>query len=104
MRYSQQILLIAILMQLLVSSWARTRFIPEPSVVASALWNEIEEVDNNESGSDHGLVDRSVAWPMKAKKAYHYGIEERRKKYLGEPANFQGGHSLQGLWAMPGRR
>ncbi len=36
---------------------------------------------------------------------YHFGNEDRRKKYLSEPSNFQGGHGgLQGLWAMPGRR
>lgn len=91
-------------LQLLVSTWARTRFVREPSLVASSLWNEVEEIDNNESSSDHGLADRPTFWPSKAKKAFHYGMEERRKKYLGEPLNFQGGHSLQGLWAMPGRR
>ena len=74
-------------------------------LATSPLWNEIEEIDNDEHA---GLAERAVPWTMKAKKAYHvgshFGNEERRKKYLGEPVNYEGGHSLQGLWAMPGRR
>ena len=34
----------------------------------------------------------------------HAGSVERRKKFLGDSNSLQGGHSLQGLWAMPGRR
>lgn len=45
---------------------------------------------------------------LKAKKLPH-GVsnnlyEELRKKYLGEATNHHSGRSLQGLWAMPGRR
>ncbi len=93
-----------------VSCSARTRFIPEPWLASSSFLNEVEDADNNENNnnSDNGLVERTIPWTMKAKKAYHigshFGSEQRRKKYLGEPSNYQGGHSLQGLWAMPGRR
>ncbi|CAF1244049.1 unnamed protein product [Adineta steineri] len=108
MRYYQQIIIAAIFMQLLVSCWARTRFISDPLLATSGLWNDVEEIDNTENNNDHIFAERAIPWAMKAKKAYRAGSrfdgEERRKKYLGEPVNYQGGHSLQGLWAMPGRR
>lgn len=57
---------------------------------------------------DMDLIERDTYGSLRAKKAFrsgfHFGNEDRRKKYLGESNNFQGGHSLQGLWAMPGRR
>ena len=57
---------------------------------------------------DMDMIERDSYAPIRERKAYrsgyHFGSEDRRKKYLGESNNFQGGHSLQGLWAMPGRR
>jgi hypothetical protein len=53
-------------------------------------------------------MERAIPLILKAKKSIrggiHNGYEHRRKKYLGEGNNLQGGRSLQGLWAMPGRR
>jgi len=89
----------------LVSCWARTRYIPDPWPASSPYWNEIEEYDNN----DNELLERALPLMFKSKKSfrngYHSGDEERKKKYLGESSHYQGGgHNLQGLWAMPGRR
>lgn len=53
-------------------------------------------------------LERASPLMVKTKKSFrsgfHFGNEDRRKKYLGETSGFQGGHSLQGLWALPGRR
>jgi len=77
--------------------------------MSSSYWNEIDDLDNiDNSNNDNDFLERAAPLMMKAKKsfhsAFHGGNEDRRKKYLGEGTNFQGGHSLQGLWAMPGRR
>jgi hypothetical protein len=50
-------------------------------------------------------MERAIPLIMKAKKSiHHHTYDDRRKKYLGEATKLQGGRSLQGLWAMPGRR
>jgi hypothetical protein len=71
--------------------------------------NDIDNIDDNSNRyNDKDLFDRTGSTSIRVKKAfrngYQFGNEERRKKFLGESASFQGGHSLQGLWAMPGRR
>jgi hypothetical protein len=87
-----------------VLCWARTRFIADPWSVSSSYWNDIEDIDNNENNNnnDHELVERAIPLFIKSKKSFRSGTdsgnEERWKKYLSD------GHSLQGLWAMPGRR
>ncbi len=98
-------------LQLFVSCWARTRFIPDPWPISSSYWNDIEEIDNNDNNNnnnEHEFLERGSPFMIKAKKSFrsgfHFGNENRRKKFLGEATNFQGGHGLQGLWAMPGRR
>ncbi|CAF0917552.1 unnamed protein product [Rotaria sordida] len=107
MRYYQHIIVAALFMQLFISCWARTRFIPDPWPASSSYWHEVDDISSNDN-NDNDIADRANLLTMKAKKALHgnypFGGEERRKKYLGESANFHGGHSLQGLWAMPGRR
>ncbi|CAF2719415.1 unnamed protein product [Rotaria sp. Silwood2] len=110
MRHYQHIIVAALLMQLFISCWARTRFVPDPWPASSSYWNEIDDTSSNDNNgnNDNDVGERVGPLTMKAKKALHggypFGSEERRKKYLGESTNFHGGHSLQGLWAMPGRR
>ena len=95
---------LASLLQLLILCWARPRYVSEPWLASSINTDGIEEMESNESD----LLERAIPLPMRLKKAfrsgYHFGNEDRHKKYLGESASFKGGHSLQGLWAMPGRR
>jgi hypothetical protein len=91
----------------LISCWARTRFLPNPWSISSSHWNEIEESDNNDknSNNEYEFMERAIPLIMKAKKSiHHHTYDDRRKKYLGEATKLQGGRSLQGLWAMPGRR
>ncbi|CAF1626296.1 unnamed protein product [Rotaria magnacalcarata] len=110
MHYYQYILTAAIVMQLFISCWARARTVSDSWPVVSTYLNDIEENSSNENSAldDNDLTERSNPLVLKTKKAlrngYYFGNEERRKKYLGESGNFHGGHNLQGLWAMPGRR
>lgn len=89
---------------------ARKRFADDTRPVPSSYWNgndDSSSSDNN-GNNESDSVERASPWTMKAKKSlrrgYFFGNEQRRKKYLGESGGFHGGHSLQGLWAMPGRR
>lgn len=68
-------------------------------------------VDMNavEDLQEKNLIDNdSIPSNLRLKKTlnyfYHFTPEDRRKKFLRESTNFQGGQSLQGLWLMPGRR
>jgi hypothetical protein len=67
-------------------------------------------MNNDESNNNHDneLFERATPSLMKSKKLFRTGFrlggEDRPKKYLGDTTKFQGGRSLQGLWAMPGRR
>ena len=96
----------------MISCWARTRFLSHAWAVSPYHWNDIEEPDNNDnkrSNNHLDLMERAVI-PlfMKGKKSMrsgsHHSHEDRREKFLGEATKLQGGRSLQGLWAMPGRR
>lgn len=77
---------------------------------ASSYSDELEENSNNENiaNDDLDLAERSPMMKLKIKKAlrsgYFLGNDARLKKYFGESSNFRNGHSIQGLWAMPGRR
>ncbi|CAF3305723.1 unnamed protein product [Rotaria socialis] len=110
MRFYQYILTAAIVMQLFISCWARATVVSDSWPAVSAYLNDIEENSSNENSAlhDNDLVERSNPLTLKTKKALrsglYFGNEERRNKYFGEAGNFHGGHSLQGLWAMPGRR
>lgn len=97
----------------MTSCWARYRYAPNTWSDPSTYWNDIEEIYNN--GNDHNnnihesdLLQKSVPATYKAKKSLrqnsHLGNEERKKKYLTDLTNSQDGHSLQGLWFIPGRR
>jgi hypothetical protein len=87
----------------LATCWARYRFTP------SSYWGDIEDFENNDNSiNENALLEKFLPVTYKVKKAlhsgYHLNNEERRKKFLSDSSNLQGGHGLQGLWAMPGRR
>ena len=82
-------------------SWARSRFGPHGWPGASDDWLGL--------GDRLRLLQRSNPIHEQIHEGLHAASfadpeQERSKKFLGESAHAQGGHSLQGLWAMPGRR
>jgi len=112
MSYYKQLLIFLLVVQMLASCWARYRYEPG-RVSAAANWNDVDDLDSNENHksniiNESDLLNKFLPITFKEKKAirhgHHYNNEERRKKFLTESTNFQGGHSLQGLWMMPGRR
>ena len=84
------------------------------SAPAAADWNDTDDVDTSNKNSavdvmnENDLLDRFLPVDYKVKKALRdtvrFGTDGRRKKFLSDSTNLHGGHGLQGLWAMPGRR
>ena len=87
---------------------------PHVWAAPATYWTDLEEADTHENPNirnnvnELDLLDRFLPVIYKGKTPVHHGDysaqEERSKKFLAESANLQGDHSLQGLWAMPGRR
>jgi hypothetical protein len=96
----------------LILCWARTRFLSHAWGISPYHWNDIEESDNNDNkrSNDRFEFMERAAIPlfMKARKTMrsgsHHSHEDLREKLFGEATKLQGGRSLHGLWAMPGRR
>lgn len=100
---------------MLAFSLAEYRYAPAIWSVPSIHFSDIEEFDkinNDNSNSNHihesDLLDKFLPITYKPRKALRKISrlidEERKKKFSSESANLQDTHSLQGLWAMPGRR
>ena len=77
---------------------ARNRFIPDPWLIPAV------QADLSELSDSEPFLVPSIRIKKAFTNGHRFSSEERRKKYFGDSTGFQGGHSLQGLWAMPGRR